>query len=546
MKKNIFKLFSALAVSATVLTGCIEETFPENSTATSDQIGTSASALEGMVNGLPSQQVQWYFVYGSAEQEETDMGYPMYMIAQTEMLGDMMALGSEPGYDWFYPYNTGHTAFGEQDTYSYLPWFTLYRFIKSNNDIIGTIDLESEATTTEMKGFAGIAYAERAFNYYMLMTLFEPVDNIYTDCSNVLGLTVPIVTEATDPEAAKNNPRVSHDEMMAFILSDLDKAEELLADYTPSSGLFPSLAVVYGIKAKVYMWDEDYANAATYARMAIDTFGGTPVTEAQWLDMTTAFNTANQAWMWYLTYSPENMSNLCNFIGHISGEAQWGYSVLSYPGILSSLYDHIADTDFRKYSFIDPAKFDFYDYQSPLGAEWIENAIPYQSIKFRCKQGDVNTYTVGGAADVPKMRVEEMYFIEAEAVGMSQGVAAGVAKLNSFMQTYRDPAYNFNTSDAREFQLEVMWQMRIEFWGEGVAFPTAKRLQPDAIQNYEGTNAPSDRFKINCRGIKPQWNLVIPIEEVDANVALQGNNNPNPSGVVTGPTPIGEFAPGNN
>ena len=29
MKKNIFKLFSAMVVSATVLTGCIEEVFPE-------------------------------------------------------------------------------------------------------------------------------------------------------------------------------------------------------------------------------------------------------------------------------------------------------------------------------------------------------------------------------------------------------------------------------------------------------------------------------------------------------------------------------------
>lgn len=29
MKKNIFKLFSAMVVSATVLTGCIEEVFPK-------------------------------------------------------------------------------------------------------------------------------------------------------------------------------------------------------------------------------------------------------------------------------------------------------------------------------------------------------------------------------------------------------------------------------------------------------------------------------------------------------------------------------------
>ena len=45
MKKNIFKLFSVMVVSATVLTGCIEEVFPEDSTATSDQIGARQQRL---------------------------------------------------------------------------------------------------------------------------------------------------------------------------------------------------------------------------------------------------------------------------------------------------------------------------------------------------------------------------------------------------------------------------------------------------------------------------------------------------------------------
>jgi hypothetical protein len=140
------------------------------------------------------------------------------------------------------------------------------------------------------------------------------------------------------------------------------------------------------------------------------------------------------------------------------------------------------------------------------------------------------------------MRVEEMYFIEAEASGLAQGVGAGVAKLNSFMQSYRQPDYNFTTGDQRALQLEILAQMRIEFWGEGNAFPSAKRIKPDIIQNYEGTNAPGDIFKINMKGIKPNWNLVIPIDEMEANVALEGLNNPDPTATVTGPTPVGTFA----
>lgn len=539
--KKIINIFFILAMSALALTSCIEETFPEGDTVTSEQIGSSISALEAALNGVPAQMTQGYLIYGS-QVHETDIAYPQFMIAQTEMLGDMYPLGGNTGYDWFAPYNTFNSNVGETSYFSYLPWFTLYKFVKSANDIIGAVDLTDESLTDAIRGAAGVAYACRAFNYYMLTVLFEPVENKYTDCSNVLGLTVPFVTEETTGEIAKNNPRASHEDMIAFILSDLDIAEECLQNYTPKSRMFPDLSVVYGLKAKVYLWDEDYANAATYARKAIDTFGGSPTTQAQWEDVNTGFNTANQAWIWYVSYSAENMGNLANFTGWISGEADWGYSSLTCPGIDRSLYDKIADTDFRKHSFLDPQKFDYYNYQTVRDEEWIKDAPDYLSIKFRCKNGDWEIYSIGGAVDVPVMRVEEMYLIEAEAIGASQGVGAGVAKLNAFMQAYRQPNYNCTLTDLYAFQVEVLTQMRIEFWGEGNAFPTAKRLKPGVVQNYEGTNAPSDIFKINCEGIKPNWNLVIPITEVQANVALENSNNPNPTATVTGPTPIGQYA----
>lgn len=547
MKKAI-KIFSAMAASALVLTSCIEETFPESSSATSEQIGASSTALEAALNGIPSQMAQGYYVYGS-QTHETDMAYPQFMIAQTEMLGDMYPLGSNSGYDWYRNYNTFSSSYGENSYMAYLPWFTLYKFVKAANDVIASVDITNESLSPAIKGMAGVAYACRAFDYYLLTVFFEPVENIYTDCSKVLGLTVPFVTEETTNDMAKENPRASHDDMIEFILSDLTKAEECLQNYTPTSKLFPNLAVVYGLMAKVYLWDEDYANAATYARKAIDASGASPVTESQWLDPKSGFNTANQAWMWYIHYSAENMGNLCNFTGWMSGEADWGYASLTRPGIDRSLYDKIATTDFRKYTFLDPGKYNFYNYQTSRDAAYIEDAPDYLSLKFRCLNGDWETYSVGGAVDVPVMRVEEMYLIEAEAVGVSQGLAAGIEKLNSFMRNYRQPDYTCQAADVRAFQLEVLTQMRIEFWGEGNAFPSAKRLKPDVIQNYEGTNAPADIFKINCKGIKPNWNLVIPTYELDANTALKSetvnNNNPDPTGTVTGPTPIGEFAPAN-
>ena len=543
MKKNtIFKLFAAAAVSAPMLTGCIEETFPEGGTATAEQVGASATALAASVNGIPSKMVQGYMVYGT-QVHETDLAYPGLMLDQSNLLGDLLA--ADYGYNWWWSY-AASMQMGPSTYYSYLPWFTCYQFIKSANDIISVVDINDESLNDEMRGYAGIAYANRAFDYYLLMVLYEPMDNIYTDCSKVMGLTVPIVTETTTNDIAKNNPRVTRQEMVDFILSDLDKAESCFANFTPTSKTFPSLPVVYGLKAKVYLWNEQYAEAADYARRAIDACGGQPMTEDEWLNPTTGFNTATSGWMWYLHPSPDNLGNLANYTGHISAESSWGYADLYEPMILSSLYDEIAYTDFRKQAFLDPDR-TLFNYQSVRGQEWLDGKPDYLSLKFRCAGGETGDFTTGASVDIPIMRVEEMYLIEAEAIGASQGVAAGVAKLNSFMQGYRQPDYNFQTSDLRTFQLEVLKQMRIEFWGEGNAFPTAKRLKPDVIQNYEGTNYVDDHLKINTRGGRPNWTLVIPQFEVDANVALQGMNNPDPSSAISvRPTPIGEFAAGNN
>ena len=325
-----------VAVGAGLTTSCIEETFPESDVATADQVSDAGgNALMGTVNGISSQMVQGYLVYGEQE-HETDMAYPQFMIAQTEMLGDMYPGGSNSGYDWYRIYNTMSANCGDRSYFAYLPWFTLYKFVKTANSIIAVANEDN----AETKAYAGIARACRAFDYYMLMVLFEPAENKYTDVSAVKGLTVPIIDENTTEDMAKNNPRVSHEDMMKFILTDLEKAEELLQDHAADKAreenrLVPDLSVVYGIRAKVHLWDGDYANAAKYADLAITTAqqiaklhgrNAVPMTAEQMEDPSSGFTTATGGWMWYLHYSAESMGNLCNFTGWMSGEADWGYS----------------------------------------------------------------------------------------------------------------------------------------------------------------------------------------------------------------------------
>lgn len=540
------KLYYILTIGAVLsLTGCIDEVEPESEYVTESQM--SEAGLESALAGMSSQFSQGYLVYGS-QVHETDMAYPQFMIAATEMLGDMYPEGSNSGYDWYRAYNTMSSSMSSSSYYSYLPWRTLYAFVKNANDAIKTYKAIENPVTDDIN-YAAQAYAYRAFDYYMLMVYFEPVENKYTDCSKVLGLTVPIVTDETTEKESTNNPRVTHDEMVEFILSDLDMAESLFTQtgYSTKKHSAPDLAVVKGLKAKVYLWDEQYDKAYEAANEAItlaEKNGAGMMTKSELTSATSAFTTATSGWMWYTSYSAENMGNLCNFVGWMSGEADWGYSSLTCPSIDKSLYDKMGINDYRRKQFLDPDR-KTGDYETCRDEDFIADAPDYLALKFRCKNGNYSTYSEGGATDIPIMRLEEMYLIRAEAAGMSQSVAKGVELLNSWVKTYRDAAYNCKATTERDMQIAVLDQMRLEFWGEGNAFPSAKRIKPGVMQYYEGTNAPATIFYINAEGIKPNWTLVIPDSETGSNTALNNLNNPDPTSAIVGSNAVlGQYAAG--
>lgn len=532
MKKTILSLFiTAIAVS--ILSGCIQETFPMEAAATSEQIAQSSAAMQSSVDGLVAQAYQPYYFYGSSNQLEFDISYAGILITWARMTNDLVNNSATIGYDWWTGYCGAYGYSMKSDSNRQtVPYMSFYKIIKSANDIIGPLAQISDLNS-EQQVYLGTAYVYRALMYYDLYNAYLPALNKYTDCSKVDGLTVPIIVSSAEDETEYKSARAPKEVLSAFVLADLDKAEELLADYTPSSTRYPSLAVVYGIKARMYMSILDYANAATYARKAIEASGKTPLTESEWSDPTKAFCDAsgNNSWMWYYSISANNMGNLCNPTGFLAGEADWGYNSLTQFAIHKWLYDRLNRTDFRKKSFIDPDRetypADYYQWADAagyLGDYPFEDLPDYFCIKIRCKGGDWKTYSVGGAVDWPIMRVEEMYLIEAEALGMSKGEAAGISALEDFMKTYRDPSYSyaaasatFNQGFVKNFQEEVLYQKRVEFLCEGVGFFDAKRIRPGIKTWYPGSNVIHDTMKYDIEEVSPYWNLVIPDSEIENN-----------------------------
>ena len=549
-----YKYLSLIALAA-VLDGCIRETLLQGSVQTQEQVSESESALQAMVNAIPASMMTSNLLgwaSSDAYGDHTDFGIGGIHLRTDFMLEDMVTSGDNPYYNRFYSYVMNRSQ-GERYISCAYFWQCYYKWIKAANDIISLVN--PEEASPEAIQYLAAAYTYRAMCYLDLARLYEPKENSYTDVSAVLGLTVPIVTEATTEAQAKNNPRAPRERMYQFILADLAKAESLMSpaqkNYTS-----PTLAAVYGLYARTWLemgyWEEGestaFAKAAEYARKAISQSGKTPLTQAQWEDPVNGFNNgaASDSWIWGLTVSSENTINIVTYTAHISSEGTWGYAPLSQISASKIFYDRIAAGDFRKNSWLDPVYMQNpsagqpYDYKFSgsdadkvnflSGTDANPPAVAYQNIKFRPYQGECSDYATGNCADHPLMRVEEMYFIEMEALAQTD-LGAAKSLLESFMD-YRvtDGSYVCTAADLQTFMDEMLFQKRVEFWGEGVVFFDYKRLGKGILRGYPGTNEAAV-YAFNCEGRSPQWNIVVTNAEFQYNDAIDSStNNPDPSG----------------
>ncbi len=562
--KNIFIKSFAIFSIALIAAGCVKETFPTGGTVTEEQLESSPNALQYMVNGIPSAMMASGTAgYASNYGYHADFGIPGIHLMTESMLEDLTVSG-DLGYFWFGAFFQ-NVSMGADYIYCSYFWDCYYAWIKAANDVIIKAGVVDEGTDPTILSALGQAYAYRAMCYLDLARLYEPKDNALAPVSeDIKGLTVPIVTELTTEAEAKFNPRAERSDMYDFIFSDLEKAEEYLSA-ADNSYTRPTLGAVYGMYARAYLElgaaDDKinrgyYKKAGEYARMAIETSGKTPLTEAQWHDPRSGFNdgSANNSWIWGLTLSAENASNIITNIAHIAPEAVWGYSILSLPSVNKALYERINFADFRKKSWLDPENtwnpssanytadhgYQFCGEDDPLsGYEsygitnahqyFLAWASPYVNIKFRPANGQCVEYTEGNCADHVLMRVEEMYFIEIESAlyRSDGGLDAAKKLLNDFMRTYRYQTYDCSRiTSVTAFIQELLFQKRVEFWGEGILIYDYKRLNQGIARGYSGTNFPAVA-RFNTTGRSPQWNIVLPRVEAQANTAIV--NNPDPT-----------------
>jgi len=135
-------------------------------------------------------------------------------------------------------------------------WIHFYKIVDRSNAIIQAAENLEEIDEDRRNQILSEAKCVRANSFFSLYRLFN---NIF------------VTTEPTTPENAFDVPqdKSSEEEIFSLLKSDLDFAIENLEYATPQFGRFTQGAARH-IRAKVAMWEEDWAEAARQTDAIID------------------------------------------------------------------------------------------------------------------------------------------------------------------------------------------------------------------------------------------------------------------------------------
>lgn len=538
--KNKFKYIAAALATVALASGCADlDTEYQGDYISSDQ---SQDVMEKdpdqIVAGVTS-ILSNFNTFQTVYAQHFDFGYPAVMLGFDLQTADLF--GAQSGYNWF-TYWEGFTSPTPTGVPTNMCWDTMYKQIKTANDQLRVLPEDSD--DPNMGFYRAQAFAVRAFDYWVLAQVYQFNYQLNPDAP-----CVPIITDKNDAEVEANGaPRATVQAVYDQIMSDLNTAVELLAasPVKPENVIaskpkrLVSLAVAYGLRARANLSMGKYADALNDAKAAIKNHNGAAYSRDQ--VARPGFNKIDDAaWMWGIAIAETDRvvtsgivnfpSQMCTFFDGYTSVGAWRFCA-------KDLFDAINSSDVRKGWFLNSSK------QSPnLSAEQkaylkpfadmdetyysSSNAalFPYTNVKF----GTYNDELPGTLAvcDIPLMRVEEMYLIQAEAEAMSGNFQTGKETLERFIKSHRDPKYVCDARDAQGVQEAVFLQKRIELWGEGLVYFDYMRLNKPVDRRR--ARAPYS-FTYNIAAGSPQLIYCIPDGEITTNRAISdADNNPTSS-----------------
>lgn len=495
MKKPLYKLTAIFAILFLV-SACEKEfldTFPTTAVSDNDVLLSTQNAIAAL-NGIHRALYQQFPVQGSQGQGGE---------GSNNLFRDFL------GEDVVFPRSAGSTFhFGlmrwqthrnvEAGDLRYMYMF-YYRIISNANVLINGIE-KTPGQEADKRMIRGQALAYRGWAHFQLVQLWgERYDASRTNSQ----LGIPLMLENT----LVGQPRATVEEVYTQINKDLDEAITLLAGYTRAGSAAKSninVNVAQGFKARVALTQQKWADAATAAAAARTGF--TLMSNAQY---TAGFNDiTNPEWMWGSRQISDHNTFFWSYFAYMSANFNSTVIRTQPRAINGALWEQIPDTDIRKKVWDRTGA----NVPIPPGGA----RVPYQNQKFLASSSSLSI------GDVPLMRAAEMLLIEAEAKARG-GDEPGARQALFTLVSNRNPQYALSTNSGQALIDEILFNRRVELWGEGFRFTDLKRLNLPLNRN----GIPNQLLVVVAITDVPagdkQWQWLFHQDELNANPAIVQN-----------------------
>lgn len=408
----------ALATFA-LMVGCDDrlDLAPEDSL-TSDVVFSSKFAAQGAVTGLYAQAREVDALNGN------NYVYEGVMSDELEWTGSFPTIVDINLYETQAP-NTSTGAF----------WQEGYDLINLANFVIEKVPLMDEAiiTQAEKDQLVGEASFMRAMIYFRLVSLYAQPFSF----SNGSNPGVPVVTMPFDDDAVIDEfqlPRSSVNEVHALIADDLQTAINLLPDTADNARA--SQGAAKALKARLHLYRGEWEQAATLANEVIQSGTYTFASDYSF------WNSESTEHIFYIDNNAID--------GAFGGTGLHNFAVAAPAG----RGDAFLSQDLLDSFAAEPGDLRLLDANNAVQGENTNAAIETFSNKVPSAQGD---------ADMPVIRITEMYYIRAEA-NLRGGTTIGDTPLND-INLVRDRA---SLAALTSVDLDqILEERRKEFYLEG-------------------------------------------------------------------------------
>jgi hypothetical protein len=494
MKKNIFQI-SLVIMGMVVFASCKKSFLDTYSTTAVPAVAATATTQNGYaaLNGIHRIMYTQYDQQGEAGEGSNNI----FRDLMGEDIVYPLANGSTGLIGWMQWVN--HRNVNATDLRYVYRFY--YRLISNANVLINGID-GAVGPDADKKIIKGQALAYRAWAHFQLVQLWGKRYDAATKPNTQLG--VPLLLTNT----LEGQARATVEDVYTQVNKDLNDAEALLAGYvrggtSPKSNF--NVNVIQGIRARVALAQQNWDVAATNAINARNGFA--LMTNA---DVLSGFNnTANSEWIWGTKQISDHNTFFYSYFAYISCNFNSTVIRTQPRAINATLWEAIPATDIRKQLW---DKTGATVPVPPGGAR-----VPYQNKKFLAFSSDLSI------GDVPYMRSAEMYLIEAEARARQGGKETEARAALFTLMKNRNPSYVLSTNTGQALIDEIMFNRRVELWGEGFRFTDLTRLNLPMSRAGIPNHLTALTLVTTVPAGDKLWEWLFPQDELNANSAIVQN-----------------------